>query len=150
PRRYSNTYLFYNYFGWRGLNIDASSQAISRFNKERPRDINVHALVGEAGSPLTFTAFAGKARSTADAERTKRLEAKGVEVISKTIMHPRPLRDILAEHLDEEQKIDFMDVDIEGLDLQALRTNDWSRFGPEFVCVEDFAFKNGKDSEIRK
>jgi hypothetical protein len=34
-----------------------------------------------------------------------------------------------------------MSVDVEGLDLQVLRSNDWRRFRPDFVLVEALDFE---------
>jgi hypothetical protein len=48
-----------------------------------------------------------------------------------------PLAEVLARNLPAGQAIDFMSVDVEGHDLSALRSNDWSRFRPRFVVVED-------------
>ena len=44
--------------------------------------------------------------------------------------------DLLAEHLPAGQLIDFLSIDVEGLDLQVLRSNDWSRFRSRALLVE--------------
>ena len=46
-----------------------------------------------------------------------------------------PLSAILDEHLGDE-KIDFLDVDAEGMDLEVLLSNDWTRYRPRVVLVE--------------
>ena len=45
----------------------------------------------------------------------------------------------LAEILDTEQMgaFDFLNVDVEGYDLEVLESNDWSRWRPSIVAVED-------------
>jgi hypothetical protein len=48
-----------------------------------------------------------------------------------------PLADVLAAHLPPARSIDFLNVDAEGLDLEVLRSNDWSRFRPKVVLAED-------------
>ena len=40
PIRFSNTYLFYKK-GWSGINIDAMPGSMTKFNKIRPKDINI-------------------------------------------------------------------------------------------------------------
>ncbi|MDI7862519.1 FkbM family methyltransferase [Rhizobiaceae bacterium n13] len=151
PKRISNTYMFHHRLGWTGVNIDANREAIELFEKERPNDKNVHALIGErTETPHIFTIFKGKTRSTADANRTARLVGKEFEVLSQQPMSPTPLREILEQQVPKDQHIDFMNVDIEGFDIQALKTNDWSAFRPDFLCVEDFEFKTGRNSAIRK
>ena len=46
------------------------------------------------------------------------------------------LSKILNEHLPFEQKIDFLSVDVEGLDLQVLESNDWDKYRPKVVLAE--------------
>ena len=38
--------------------------------------------------------------------------------------------------------IDFMSVDVEGLDLNVLKSNDWNTFRPKVILVEDFNHGN--------
>ncbi|WP_208179891.1 FkbM family methyltransferase [Sinorhizobium medicae] len=150
PRRFSNTHLFHKHLGWSGINVDANDDTIAMFKKERPKDVNIVALIGEGTRKATYTEFKGNARSTADADRTDRLKKGGFEIVSQKEMTPRTLKSILDEHLKAGQKIDLLTIDIEGLDLQALRTNDWAKYRPEVVCVEDFDFRKGKDSEVAR
>jgi hypothetical protein len=140
PRRFSNTYMFHRFREWRGLNVDASMEAIEAFRKERPNDVNVCALIGEGTEKLKFTEFtSAKARGSADPHLTK--QAAGVsEVLSVTEMYPTPLAKLLDDYLPAGTEISLMNVDIEGFDLQALKTNDWTKYRPEVVCVEDFDY----------
>jgi hypothetical protein len=48
----------------------------------------------------------------------------------------RRLSDVLDEFLPPGVHIDFMSIDVEGYDLQVLRSNDWTRFRPEYLLVE--------------
>ena len=46
----------------------------------------------------------------------------------------RTLRSIFEQH--EVKVINFMKVDVEGLELEVLKSNDWSRYRPEIICIE--------------
>ncbi len=46
------------------------------------------------------------------------------------------LDSILEEQVPKSQQIDFMTIDVEGLDLEVLKSNDWDRFRPEYLVVE--------------
>ena len=46
------------------------------------------------------------------------------------------LADILRTHLPTGQRIDFLNVDVEGLDLEVLQSNDWTHIRPECILVE--------------
>lgn len=58
-----------------------------------------------------------------------------------------PLRRILAEYLLAGRAIDFLSVDVEGLGLQVLRSNDWARYRPRVVLVEETAAATLADVE---
>lgn len=47
-----------------------------------------------------------------------------------------PLGEILRRHLPRSQTIDFLSIDVEGLDLAVLKSNDWQAFRPACVLVE--------------
>jgi hypothetical protein len=53
----------------------------------------------------------------------------------------RPLSDILDEYWNLES-LDFMSVDVEGLDLEVLRSNNWELYRPTIVLVEDLERKS--------
>ena len=48
-----------------------------------------------------------------------------------------------------EKKIDFLDIDAEGADLDVLESLDFSKYSPELICVE-YIGKDKKDSNIFK
>ena len=57
--------------------------------------------------------------------------------IEKMIKVPSlPLSKILTNHLPKRQAIDVLNVDVEGLDLEVLRSNDWQNYRPKIILVE--------------
>lgn len=142
PHRFSNTYFFYKR-GWTGINIDADPSLIELFNKERKMDKNLAYGVGNKPGFLSFYVFNEKALNTFDKklanERGKK-EEYTLESIKK--IKVKKLKDILAKSLPKKQKIDFMSVDVEGRDLDVLRSNDWIKYRPSFVLVESYNTKD--------
>jgi hypothetical protein len=61
----------------------------------------------------------------------------GVELIKVERVETYPLCEILQKHLPRGP-VDLMDVDAEGLDLEVLGSNDWSRWRPGVLLVEEF------------
>jgi len=47
-----------------------------------------------------------------------------------------PLSLVLDSNLPVGQNIDFMSVDVEGLDFDVLKSNDWTKYRPKFVLAE--------------
>jgi FkbM family methyltransferase len=140
PKRYSNTYLLY-LRGWRGINIDADPDVISLFNAERPRDQNIMAAIGGAAGVGSLIRFNEKAFNTLHAATAEKVLRHPAWKLQDTIrVETYRLADVLRLHVPTEQRIDVMNIDIEGADLAALHGNDWDRFAPEFLIIEDHSF----------
>ena len=57
--------------------------------------------------------------------------------VEKTINMPTlPLSKILDKYLPSGEEINFLSVDVEGLDLTVLASNDWSKYRPKVVLAE--------------
>jgi FkbM family methyltransferase len=136
PVRLSNTYFFYLQ-GWRGINIDARPGSRSLFQKVRPRDINVEVGISTSAGELTY--YVVEEHSPMNSFSREFLNHIGMlgEVTREIPVPVLPLAEVLERHLPKGQAIDFMSVDVEGHDLQALQSNDWERFRPRFLVVED-------------
>lgn len=136
PYRFSNTCALYQR-GWNGINIDADSDAIAAFRRERPRDINLSIGVLQASGKSTLYIFSDPALNTFDeALAREREKLPGYRLAAKREAATERLETILAEYLPEGSTIDVLNVDAEGRDLDVLRSNDWRRFRPRCVLVE--------------
>lgn len=143
PQRFSNTYYFYLQ-GWRGINIDAMPGSMTPFRAVRPDDVNVEAAISHEPQTLTYCVFNDGALNTFDPVLAAEREAlPGYHVVERVPIRTRTLAEVLAEAIPTGSVIDFMSVDVEGLDLQVLRSNDWSRFRPELVLAEDSNARGG-------
>lgn len=136
PQRFSNTYAFY-LRGWRGINIEARPGAMQEFARLRPRDINVEAAVSDGGQTLTYFEFNEPALNTFSPEDAERMvQFPAYEIVNRREIRTKTLAEILATHLPAGQVIDFLTVDVEGLDEQVLRSNDWDKYRPRVVLAE--------------
>lgn len=150
PTMYSNTFLFYQ-DGWRGINIDARPDSILLFNKLRPRDINIECPVSDKEEELTYYYFDQPAMNTLS-EKTAQLYMRdyNCKLIRKQILHSNTLGTLLDSYMPEDQRIDFMSVDVEGLDYQVLVSNNWDRYKPTYILVESLNVRMDdlKDNKI--
>jgi FkbM family methyltransferase len=135
PEIYSNTKRFYDR-GWNGINVEPITSNFSLFEQLRPRDINLNVGVGSKAGEMEFyqSAKEGGVFSGFDKKSTLQF-VKGAEITTKTVPVFR-LEDILSTHMEERTPIDFLDVDVEGYELEVLIGNDWSRFRPHLILVE--------------
>jgi FkbM family methyltransferase len=137
PKRFSNTY-FFSKQGWRGINIDATPGCMRAFNKSRPTDINIEAPVSRSQETLTFYMFDEPALNGFSNELSEQRSSKGqtYKIIKTIDLETVTLSEILTKHLPKGQLIDFMSIDVEGLDYDVLLSNDWNRFRPKIILVE--------------
>jgi len=133
--RFSNTYALYRK-GWRGLNIDATPGSMESFCKMRPGDINLEVSISDQKDPLVFHMFREGALNTFDSALARSYIDGGWEQKGSVEMVPKTLAQVLDEHLEAGQKIDLMNIDVEGEDLGVLKSNDWNKYCPEIVIVE--------------
>jgi FkbM family methyltransferase len=136
PFRFSNTCYFYR-LGWRGINIDPNPDAIAAFNRSRPHDINLCVGVSDVPGDLQYYMFNEPALNTFDGGVVaERAGLADYHLLDKRTIPVRRLDDLLTTHLPHGRKIDFISVDVEGLDLKVLQSNDWERFRPRVLLAE--------------
>jgi len=137
PKRFSNTYFFYKR-GWSGINIDAMPGSMAAFNQYRRRDINLEAGVGDRRGSLEYYMFNEPALNSFSKDLSERRHGENSQyrIATTAQVELRPLAEILDEHLAENKEIDFLSVDVEGFDLNVLRSNDWKKHRPRYVLSE--------------
>jgi hypothetical protein len=149
PKRFSNTYVFYNK-GWRGINVDAMPGSTVPFNAIRPLDINLEIPVSDSAQTLPFYIFNEPALNTflsdVAAERELKAEFKVERVVE---IKTQTLAGILNDHLPANTVIDFISIDVEGLDFAVLKSNNWDKYAANIVLVEsELEFQQFMDSEL--
>jgi len=149
PIQWSNTWLFYQR-GWSGLCIDPNPAAAQRWKDRRPRDRFVQAGAGPRGM-LHYMMYAdfpacNHLVTEADKEAAFRKEPAPITSIPVEVI---PLADLFEEHVGGSGNvIDLMCVDCEGMDLEVLKTNDFERFRPRVLIVEDSTEKVAGDINV--
>ncbi|MBZ9632349.1 FkbM family methyltransferase [Salegentibacter sp. LM13S] len=137
PKRFSNTYLFYK-IGWRGINIDAMPGSMAIFKEIRPNDINLEIGVSKEQEEKIYYMFNQQAINTfSEIEAKKKLNIEKFKVVETRKINTLPLRMILKQYLPKHTKIDFITIDVEGLDFEVIQSNDWENYRPKIVLVED-------------
>jgi FkbM family methyltransferase len=136
PMRFSNTYIFYKR-GWTGINIDAMPGSMSLFNKIRPADKNLEFPISDKPEVLlTYYAFNEPALNGFSRELSMARDGKVYKIIFRKDMQTKTLAQVFEEYLPRGQVIDFLTIDVEGLDYEVLKSNNWEKYSPKIVLVE--------------
>ena len=152
PQRFSNTYFFYKK-GWRGINIDAMPNSMSLFNKIRARDINIEKPVSKKKQVLTYYAFNEPALNGFSKELSEERNGKGNYFIKFTKdIETVTLEEMLDNNLPKNQQIDFLSIDVEGLDFMVLKSNNFDKYKPKVILIEILgnSLEEVGESEITK
>jgi len=139
PKRLSNTALLYNR-GWSGINIDPMISQSKIFKKLRPRDVNLGIGISKVAGDLEYFQFDEPALNTFSVERRDfllGLKPSKYSLITTEKVPTLPLAEVLRLHMPASKQIDFLSIDVEGLDEDVLQSNDWKTFKPKVVLIEE-------------
>lgn len=134
PTRLSNTKRFYAR-GWTGINIEPDPRKIKKFYNSRPRDTNLNLGIANKSGKLEYFKFEPETLSTFSKKAAENYKKEGFKLVETSRIKVSRLSEIFKEYC-KNKKIDFLSVDVEGYDLEVLKSNDWGKFRPTIVCVE--------------
>lgn len=136
PKRFSNTYFFYKK-GWRGINIDAMPGSMGLFESIRAKDINIERPISVKKQVLTYYAFNEPALngfSKEISESRDGLNNYNIEFTKE--IETSTLEEVLDEKLPFGQEIDFLSIDVEGLDFDVIKSISFEKYRPRVILIE--------------
>jgi FkbM family methyltransferase len=138
PHNLSNTALLHHYNDWTGINVEPDERLMQVFRERRPNDINLCCGVGAETGVAKMAIFEDGAVNSFDKEAVELQITRAGKKLSEWREVPiRTLKDILDTYLPAGRTVDLLNVDAEGWDVIVLKSNDWHRYRPEFILVED-------------
>ena len=137
PTRHNNTFLMYKK-GWKGINIDMNPLSIELFDFCRPRDINLNLPISNDNLEKKVY-FLGdlNTQNTLDKNQLNFLKShhnvKDNEIVEKKIK-TQNINSILDQFAF--YNIDFMNLDVEGHEIEVLKSIDFNKIDIKFLSVE--------------
>ena len=137
PFRFSNTYWAYQK-GWSGVNIDATPGSAKLFKRWRPRDLSIESCIDAEEQVIEYTVYSEPALNTYDSRRVDSLASTKYKPKGTVRLQTRRLDSLLGEAFNGQTDpvIDFLSIDVEGSEMDVLKSNDWSRFKPRVIVIE--------------
>ena len=134
PVRYNNTYRMFK-LGWKGMNIDLNPLSIELFNVARPRDINICAAVSNKKVRNLYFDHELSPQNTLEKNHAVFYEKTFGTKIKKTKkIKTKKLSEIF--HKKRIYKVDFLNIDAEGHELNILKSINLKKFDIKVICIE--------------
>ncbi|MDA2963412.1 MAG: FkbM family methyltransferase [Actinomycetota bacterium] len=132
----SNTFALY-LRGWTGICIDPISTNARLLKSFRRKDEVLNILIGPNKSTLDFWEFEPYEYSTADESVAEKVKKNaGIRLLNYSKKAIKPLSAIAPELSPLDAAL--LSIDVEGFDLEVLKSNDWSVFIPRVICIEEW------------
>ena len=132
PISNNNTYLLFKR-GWSGINIDLDKKNIDLFNTARPNDINLNLAISSDVAEKKLYFYHDKSPINTLNKVVSDFQTATVKEI-KTIK--TTTLDITLQSLKLNNKIDYMNLDIEGHEMEIFKAFDLSLYKPSVISVE--------------
>ncbi|MFC1731686.1 FkbM family methyltransferase [candidate division KSB1 bacterium] len=133
PILYSNTHALY-LKGWHGLSIDPNPSFKILYKIFRRRDTFANFAVGDATKHKYFMFSDGAYNTLSEVVAKDLMSKKYPSFLGTKEVNSLPLSEIIKKY--KITHIDYMNIDVEGLDLEVLKSHDWS-IKPSVISVED-------------
>jgi hypothetical protein len=144
PLMYSNTCLL-NQNGWTGTNIDLNQTSIDLFNILRPKDRNLCRIIGSKKKKVkVYFDNLFSPVNTADKEFFNNQK--------KIFFKEMFIREVATQKLSDiiSKKIDFINIDAEGMDYKILKQLDLKKLKVRLVSIETHHFSGRKTKDYLK
>jgi len=133
PLHLSNTYLLHKK-NWCGINIDLSEFSTSLFNYMRPNDLNINAAISDEEKDIVIYYQKKLSQLTTIKKQISQDRMQGN--IKEKKVKSQTLNNILENSKFKNRKIDFLNIDLEGADFEALQSLNFKIYRPSIICIE--------------
>ena len=142
----NNTYFFYKN-GSHGVCVEADPSLFDYLAKIRKNDkcLNIGITFDER-KEADFYIFSAPALNTLSKEEAEYREKNGSYKIERVIRIPlKTINDIIAENFDKTP--DLVSIDVEGIDLEIIKSLDFGKYRPLAFCVETITYGENRSEE---
>ena len=131
----SNTYILEKYFNWNGVLIEPNPYWHKPLTKNRSSHICTQAIFGESGLELSFINHSLPELSRIDDLANRNLSFPSKEILNLFLVNTISLNDIFKT-FNLPNQIDYLSIDIEGLEFEVLETFDFEKYNIKVITCE--------------
>ena len=150
PISNNNTYLLFKR-GWSGINIDLDKKNIDLFNTARPNDINLNLAISSNVAEKKLYFYHDKSPINTLDKVVSDFQTSSVKEIKRI---KTTTLDIALQNLKFNNKIDYMNLDVEGHEMDIFKAFDLSVYKPSIISVEfldlDMKYLEFKNNDLQR
>ena len=150
PISNNNTYLLFKR-GWSGINIDLDEKNIDLFNTARPNDINLNLAISSNISEKKLYFYHDKSPINTLNKVVSDFQTATVKEIKRI---KTTTLDIVLQSLKLNNKIDYMNLDVEGHEMDIFKAFNLSLYKPNIISVEfldlDMKYLEFKNNDLQR
>ena len=138
-QKLSNTKLLYDK-RCEGVLIEPDPELYKEIKRHRKRDICLNCGVGLSDEKMAdFYIMKARTLNTFSKDEAQKLEEKNLTAIEKIVkIDLISINEILDKYFLDG--LDFMSLDIEGIDFDVLKSIEWEKIRPKVICVETITY----------
>ncbi|HUR42279.1 MAG TPA: FkbM family methyltransferase [Verrucomicrobiae bacterium] len=150
PVKLSNTYYFY-LKGGSGVLVEPDPNLFPRLQRARRRDTCLNAAVSIDGTRgrRPFYLMRSSTLNTFSKAEAMRCAAMGEPILREIEVDTLPVSVVLEEHF-ASRPLHFLSLDVEGVDLDIIRSIDFARWRPWVMCVETITFDADRQRQRKR
>lgn len=152
PIKYSNTYFFYK-LGWNGICVEPNPDFQALYKDYRPHDTVINAgISGSDSGILTYHKFEHPyLNGFYDQDVIDwHVKSNGQTYLGSTEIQCISIGEFLKNNVN--RPVDFLNIDVETLDVEILSAWDWDACKPLLICAEihTSSLKDVVESDVAK
>ena len=133
PIHLNNCHLLFKK-GWEGINIDISNFSIDLFKYLRRNDVNLNCAISNSSEIISYYYQKKLSQLTTLKENLAKERMQGH--VKKALIKSEKLTTILEKSRFKNERIDFLNIDVEGADFDVLNSLDFNIYRPKIICIE--------------
>lgn len=148
PVKGNNTYFFYTQ-GGHGVLVEPDPSLHSLIGKSRPNDKLITSGVAlQEEEEADFYIYAKKYNgwNTFSSEEVEVRKKNGIDIERKIKVPLVNINDIIENNFDNNS-LDILSIDVEGLDEEIIRSLNFEKYSPKVICIESIRFGESDRSQ---
>lgn len=145
PKFLNNTYLMYKE-GNKGILVEPNVNLCKKLERYRKRDIVLNCGVAGEHGKLTYYMMESDKINSFSKDEMEEYVKLGHKLLGEKEIEVFAINEIFEKY----GSVDFLSIDVEGLDFEILKSLNYRKYAPTVICVETQEYGGGKRDDFEE